>query len=175
MKNLRYLITGVDLFLTVYPIKAEVNIGRDGIAAQIQVSIGTPITSGASHNFGNVNLLSTTAPLTITIENIGSPEELTISQVSVTGAHASDFTLTTSGLLNVVPPSSSTSFSVTFAPSASGARTAAIEIQSDDEGGTFVINLTGIGVKLNQTITFGPLTSRTYGDANFTLTATATS
>ncbi|MBX2895920.1 MAG: gliding motility-associated C-terminal domain-containing protein [Cyclobacteriaceae bacterium] len=174
MKNLRYLITGVAILLSGYPISLKAT-GADGRTPQIQVSIGAPINSGDTHHFGNVNLLTSTAPLTITIENIGSPEALNISQVAVTGTHASDFTLNTTGLLTTLPASASTSFTVTFAPAASGARTAAIEIQSDDVGGTFVINLSGSGIKLNQTITFGPLTSLTYGDANFTLSATATS
>lgn len=173
MKNLRYLITGITLFLTIGS-KSEAAPGN-GLAPQIQVSIASAITSGDTHDFGNVNLLSSTAPLTIKIENIGSPEDLTITSVLVTGTHASDFTLDTSGLLSAVPSAGSTSFTVVFAPSASGTRTAAIEIQSDDAGGTFVINLTGVGVKLNQTITFGALTPHTYGDASFTLSATATS
>ena len=176
MKNLRKLVLGVVLVLIWSPLKSGSLAIYDRLAPQIQVSIGgSPITSGDLHDFGNVNLLSASAPLTITIENIGTPEDLNISQVSVTGTHASDYTLNTSGLLAAVPASGSTSFTVTFAPSASGTRTAAIEIQSDDGGGTFIINLTGNGVKLNQTITFGAITSRTYGNSSFTLSATASS
>jgi gliding motility-associated-like protein len=176
MKNFRKLVLGVVLVLIWSPLKSDSLSINDLLAPQIQVSIGgSPITSGDSHDFGNVNLLSASAPLTITIENIGTPEDLNISQVSVTGTHASDYTLNTSGLLAAVPPSGSTSFTITFAPSASGARIAAIEIQSDDGGGTFIINLTGNGVKLNQTITFGAITSRTYGNSSFTLSATASS
>ncbi|MBX2916007.1 MAG: gliding motility-associated C-terminal domain-containing protein [Cyclobacteriaceae bacterium] len=175
MKNLRYLITGVALFLSVYPINADVTTNRGGFTPQIQVSISAPIPSGDTHNFGNVNLLASSAPLTVTIENIGTPDDLNISQVTVTGTHASDFALNTSGLIAALPPAASTSFTITFTPSASGTRTAAIEIQSDDAGGTFMINLTGNGVKLNQTITFGALTPRTYGNSSFALSATATS
>jgi len=176
MKNLRILVLGVALVLIWSPLKSGSLSFHDRLAPQIQVSIGgSPITTGDSHDFGNVNLLSASAPLTITIENIGTPEDLNISQVSVTGTHAADFTLDTSALLAAVPASGSTTFTITFAPSASGSRTAAIEIQSDDAGGTFVINLMGNGVKLNQTITFGALTSRTYGNSSFTLSATATS
>ena len=176
MKNLRNLVLGVVFVLIWSPLKSGSLSVNDRFAPQIQVSIGgSPITSGDSHNFGNVNLLSASAPLTVTIENIGTPEALNISQISVTGIHASDFTLDTSGLLAAVPASGSTSFTITFAPSASGARTAAIEILSDDGGGTFSINLTGNGVKLNQTITFGALTPSTYGNSSFSLSATASS
>ncbi len=176
MKNLRNFILGAVLFLIWNPAESASKPFSDRLAPQIQVSIGgSPITSGDTHDFGNINLLSSSAPLTITIENTGSPEDLNISQVSVTGGHVSDFILNTTGMLVAIPPAGSTTFTVTFTPSASGARTAAIEIESDDAGGTFKIGLDGAGVKLNQTITFGSLTPQTYGDGSFLLAATASS
>ncbi|MCC6834504.1 MAG: choice-of-anchor D domain-containing protein, partial [Cytophagales bacterium] len=176
MKNLRNFILGAVLFLIWNPAESASKPFSDRLAPQIQVSIGgSPITSGDTHDFGNINLLSSSAPLTITIENTGNPEDLNISQVSVTGGHVSDFILNTTGMLVAIPPAGSTTFTVTFTPSASGARTAAIEIESDDAGGTFKIGLDGAGVKLNQTITFGSLTPQTYGDGSFLLAATASS
>jgi gliding motility-associated-like protein len=176
MKKIKNLILGVTLLLVWSPLISSSLPSFKLLAPQIQVSVGgSSITSGSSRDLGSINLLSSSSALTIEIENIGAPEDLNISQVSVTGSHASDFTLNTSGLLTTLPTSGTTSFTVTFSPSASGTRTASIEIQSDDAGGTFIINLTGTGVKLNQTIIFGSLIPRTYGDANFTLSATATS
>lgn len=177
MKNFKNFILVIGLILLYNSaVLAAIELPNSRFAPQLQVSIsGSPITSGDLHNFGTVNLFSSSAPLTITLENIGAPEDLNISQVSVVGTDASDYSLNTSGMLSVVPSSGSTTFTITFSPGASGARIGAIEIQSDDPNGTFIINLSGTGVKLDQSISFDPLAARTYGESSFTLSATATS
>jgi len=158
-------------FATVVP-----TAGKISVVQELQVSLsGSPISTGATENLGSINLLSSSAPLTIVLENIGLPEDLTIGAISLTGANAGDFVLNTTGLVNTLGTGATTSFTITFSPTASGSRAAAIQIVSDDLNSPFVINLSGTGVKLNQTITFNALASKTYGDASFALGATASS
>ncbi|MEQ1587517.1 MAG: MBG domain-containing protein, partial [Cyclobacteriaceae bacterium] len=182
--RIRYFRVFLSLVLIQLPatlLFAELN-ARDRaneklFAQDLQVSIGgSPVSSGSTHNFGTINLLSTSSAVTIVLENIGAPEDLNINTISLTGAHSSDFTLNISGLQNTLGSTDNTSFTISFAPTLSGTRTASIEIDSDDPDiNPFVINLVGEGVKLNQTITFNPLGAKTYGDASFSLGATASS
>jgi gliding motility-associated-like protein len=143
----------------------------------IQVSIGgSPISSGHLQNFGSVNLLSTSSAITITIENSGSPENLNVNSITLGGTHPADYNLTVPELPLTLVPASSTTFTISFSPQLSGSRTATIQINSDDpDTNPFVINLQGTGVKLNQTITFAPLVTRTFGDGDFALSATSSS
>jgi len=137
---------------------------------------GTPVSSGSIQNFGNVNLLETSSAITVTLENIGSPEDLSITSVSLGGAHTTDFVLNTTGLATLLGPSVTTSFTISFAPTLSGTRNATIQIDSDDPDiNPFIINLEGEGIKLNQSITFNALADKTYGDGSFPLGATTSS
>ncbi|WKZ60950.1 MAG: MBG domain-containing protein [Cyclobacteriaceae bacterium] len=150
---------------------------KNSFAQDIQVSIGgSPVSSGYTEDFGSINLLSASSAITITIENIGSPEDLTVNTISLGGAHTADFNLTTSGLPVTLGPAATATFTISFSPLLSGVRTATIQIVSDDpDTNPFVINLEGTGVKLDQTITFNPLSSVTFGDGSFALSATASS
>ncbi|MBK7651666.1 MAG: choice-of-anchor D domain-containing protein [Flammeovirgaceae bacterium] len=166
------------LLLPVVGLRAKVVDHPVGALIQtLEVSIaGSPIISGSTQSFGNVDLLSTSSAITIVLKNIGGPEGLTINSVNLSGAHAADFNLDTSGLLNLLGPTASTSFTVSFSPTISGTRTALIEIDSDDPGvNPLVINLEGEGIKLNQSITFPAILAKIYGDASFPLGATTTS
>jgi gliding motility-associated-like protein len=145
------------------------------LAQDLQVSIaGTPVSSGSNQSFGNVNLLATSSAVTITLDNPGD-EDLNITSITLTGAHTSDFILNTSGLTTLLIPNATTSFTISFAPTLSGTRNAAIQIDSNDPDTPFIINLEGEGIKLNQSITFNALADKTYGDASFSLGATASS
>jgi len=143
----------------------------------IQVSIGgSPVSNGHLQDFGAINLLSTSSAITVTIENNGSPEDLTINTITLGGTHSADYTLTLPGLPLTLGPAATTTFTISFSPLLSGVRTATLQIYSDDpDTNPFIINLQGSGVKLNQTITFNPLTPRTFGDGSFALSATSSS
>ncbi len=172
----RLLPTGLFIALAHIGLFAENIVGVTIPVQEIQVSIGgSSVTTGHLQDFGNVNLLSTSSAVTVTIENIGTPEDLILGTVSLTGVNSSDFTLNTAGLVTTLVPGATTSFTISFAPTTSGARTAGIEILSDDANSPFTISLGGTGVKLDQTITFNSLAAMTYGDASFALGATATS
>ncbi|MBX2945177.1 MAG: gliding motility-associated C-terminal domain-containing protein [Cyclobacteriaceae bacterium] len=150
---------------------------KNSFEQDIQVSIGgSPVSNGHLQDFGAINLLSTSSAITITIENNGSPEDLTINTITLGGAHAADYILATPALPLTLGPTSTTTFTISFSPLLSGVRNATIQINSDDpDTNPFVINLQGSGVKLNQTITFNPLTPRTFGEGSFTLSATSSS
>jgi hypothetical protein len=81
---------------------------------------------------------------TFTILNSGN-FPLTIGTITITGANASEFTVTTPPS-SAVPALSYTTFEVTFIPTAIGARTANISIVNDDTNeNPYNFNIQGIG------------------------------
>ncbi len=162
------------------------------------VGNGTSITSGDNTpsvtddtDFGNVDVTVGTNPNTFTIQNTGAgPLNLTAASpyVVISGAHAGDFILTAIPATPIAP-SGSTTFTITFNPSAIGLRTASVSIANDDttggenpynfniqgNGTTTVqeINVTGLG---NDILT-GDITPTTTDDTDFgsVLTASGTS
>ncbi len=84
-------------------------------------------------DFGSVNISSAPVVRTFTIENTGVlPLTLSGSPiVNITGANASDFTVTSVPTTPVVA-SGNTTFQITFAPAAAGTRTATVSISNND-------------------------------------------
>ena len=85
-------------------------------------------------DFGDVNLDGATAVGTFTIENTGD-EELYLTgspMIAISGAHAADFTITNQPSSPVVASGGTTTFEITFDPSAAGLREAEISIANDD-------------------------------------------
>jgi hypothetical protein len=111
----------------------------------IKVVQGTEILNNGSKDFGTV-AVGANAPLTFTISNIGNAY-LTGLAVTKSGTHADDFTMTqVSPAAPVSGPTGTTTFTVTFSPLATGARSAAIHIASNDpDENPFTINVTGDG------------------------------
>ena len=82
---------------------------------------------------------------TYTIHNIGSVP-LSIGEITISGDHASDFTVT-SPPAATVSANSSTTFTVTFAPSAINLRTAEISIvNNDNTENPFTFAIQGFGI-----------------------------
>ena len=70
--------------------------------------------------------------------------DLNISSINITGANASDCTLSAGTMPAVLSTGQSRAFSILFNPAATGTRTAALEIQSNDETyNPYIVNLTG--------------------------------
>ncbi|MCP1381124.1 choice-of-anchor D domain-containing protein, partial [Runella salmonicolor] len=68
-------------------------------------------------------------------------------RVAITGANAADFQVTTQPNSDIVVGNSSINFSITFAPSGLGNRTAVVTIiNSDTNEGTYTFNIAGTGV-----------------------------
>ena len=123
--------------------------GSFGPAPQITVEqpAGTVLQDGtASIAFGSQNLGSAGAPVTFTITNTGTAD-LTLGAISKDGANPGDFAASAPASTTLTA-GNSTTFTVTFTPSAGGARSAAIHIASNVTGTTspFDIALTGTGL-----------------------------
>jgi hypothetical protein len=126
--------------------------------------VGTALTDGISSiAFGSLNVGVSSASSTFTIKNMG-PAALTISGVAVTGGNAGDFNVDTTGMLSSVPATTgSTTFTVTFTPSAAETRSTTLQVVSDDyDEATFDIALTGTG--LNNVPTISDIGSQTINE-----------
>ncbi|MCX6872496.1 MAG: choice-of-anchor D domain-containing protein, partial [Verrucomicrobia bacterium] len=91
----------------------------------VEQPLGTDLSDGsASIDCGSIDLGSTSGAFTITVKNIGTAD-LTGLVVSKDGTNAADFTVGSLGTTTLAP-NTSTTFTVTFAPGAAGALTAAL-------------------------------------------------
>ncbi|MFN8396251.1 MAG: HYR domain-containing protein [Bacteroidia bacterium] len=132
----------------------------------------TPTTTDHT-DFGSVAACTGTIVRTFTIENV-TGADLTLGAISITGAAAADFTVTASPT-SPVTAGNSTTFNVTFDPSAVGLRSATISIANNDPDENpydFAIQGTGNADVTNPTITC-PL-NITIGNSTGLCAATAT-
>lgn len=112
----------------------------------VEQPVGTDLVDGtASIDFGSVAVGSSSAAQTFTIKNTGTAD-LTGIAITKDGANPGDFTADTTGMSATVTAGSSTTFTVTFTPGATGARSAAIHVANNDgDENPFDIALTGTG------------------------------
>lgn len=111
----------------------------------VEQPAGTNLTDGGGGvSFGNV-ILGSYATKTFTVKNTGGAALIGVA-VSRNGANASDFVITSAPATSV-NGGAATTFTVRFTPGASGVRTAALHISSNDaDENPFDITLTGAGV-----------------------------
>jgi DNA-binding beta-propeller fold protein YncE len=111
----------------------------------VQQPAGGNLTDGsATINYGSVFALLTNSGKTFTITNSGGTN-LTGLAITKSGSHPGDFSVSALGSVNLAP-NASTTFTVTFAPTATGSRSAALQIASNDaDENPFDITLTGTG------------------------------
>jgi sugar lactone lactonase YvrE len=135
-----------------------------GATAGIQFSI-------AALDFGSVLSSSTSVGQTLTIQNTGTTS-LIVSGVSTVG----DFS--TTGNCAVIPAGSNCSLSVTFTPTALGARTGTVTLTDNAGGSTSsqTINLAGMGTQAGATLTpsAAAFPSTPAGSMGFLINATLT-
>ena len=126
--------------------------GTGVITPEMSVSgNGVTITSGDtspglsdSTQFGDVDITSGSKLISYTISNSGNAS-LTVGTISFSGAHWTDFSVTTSPS-STVGTGSSTSFVVQFDPSSIGPRDATISIANNDpDESPYVFDLQGNG------------------------------
>lgn len=155
---------------------AEIDITGNGVS--ITDGDTTPAVSDDTE-FGSSNI-GTSVAHTFTIHNYGGVNNLNISgaspYVTITGAHPSDFSVTAIPATTIAA-GSSTTFQITFNPSAAGLRTATLTITNDDvDEGTYNFNIQGTGVvpvpEINitgnsNTINDGDTTPSTTDDTEF--------
>ncbi len=130
----------------------RINVSGTGLVPQINLFDGasTSPADALSDNTGSVSLGSvlygnTGTPHTFTIQNSGAAP-LTGLLFSISGADRSDFTIGNLGATTLAP-GASTTFTVSFAPSAGGTRNALVNIASNDPNtNPFRINVSGSGL-----------------------------
>ncbi len=155
----------------------EINL--KGNSVTIASSDTTPSTTDDT-DFGSVNVASGTVQKTFTIENTGTGA-LALNgtpKVAISGANAGDFTVMTQPT-SPVAAAGSTTFTITFDPSATNLRTATVSIANDDADEnpyTFAIQGTGIAPEINvkgnsTTIATGDTTPDAADHTDFSTTA----
>ncbi|MBK8038243.1 MAG: choice-of-anchor D domain-containing protein [Verrucomicrobiaceae bacterium] len=144
VKHANLQITSTDSDEPVFDIALT---GEGSVATEfvLENAAAASLSLNESADFGTV-LSGESAALTFTIKNIGSAD-LTGLTLSLSGDAAADYSL---GALStpapLAGPSGVSTFTLTFSPSASGIRNAALLIESNDaDEGLFVIYLTGTG------------------------------
>ncbi len=128
-------------------------VRADLAAPRIEVTqIANLIDGVSSVGLGAALLSTSSSPKTFTIANTGSAN-MTSLAITKDGANAADFTVSALSGTTILEGGGPVTFTVTFSPSALGARTAAIHIASNVFGAKnpFDIALTGTAVT-----TFGP-------------------
>ena len=100
------------------------------------------LQGSGSMAFGSKPIGSTSAPLKLTLTNIGSG---TVNISGVTNGNAADFTIA-ANTCTVLSQSASCSISVTFHPSAAGARNANVTVTSDGQFSPQAFTFTGTGI-----------------------------
>ena len=112
----------------------------------VEQSVGTALLSGASTVDFGAHLVGESSPATtITIRNAGTTDLTGLALVK-NGSHSADFALGSLGA-TTLGIGESTTFTVTFSPDAEGARSAVLQILSNDPiQGIFEIVLAGAGL-----------------------------
>lgn len=128
-------------------IQGSLQAPATGAEISIQQPVGSELKDGtAKKSFGTVKLGKKSSAKTFTIKNAGGKTLKNLS-VAVTGKHKKDFT-TTAPSKKSLAPGASTTFKVTFKPTAKGTRKAALEIKSNDKDESpFDVKVTGLGAK----------------------------
>ncbi len=137
--------------------------GAGGPQAIPVTGLGTDVKLSAnSESFPGTNVGQTSAATTVALTNVGNTT-LTISSISLGGTNPSDFT-ETNNCGSSVAASGSCTLTLTFHPTAVGARSASVSISDNGGGSPQTIFLTGTGtstqtqqVKLSpSSVTFFP-------------------
>ena len=132
---------------TVGPRKSSLSVSYDGPDSPktiLLTGVGTAVThTPASLNFGNQTVGVSSSPQAITLTNAGSAA-IHIWQIAILGTNAGDFSKTTT-CGSSLAASASCTVSVTFTPTATGARSASVLVSDDGGGSPQVITAMGTG------------------------------
>jgi hypothetical protein len=113
--------------------------------------------SPTSLNFGDQGVGTTSSPQVTTLSNNGAGV-LTITSIRINGTNSSDFAQT-NNCSATIPPNGSCQIGVTFTPTATGTRNAAVSVADNAPGSPQSVPLTGVGEP--PAVTFSP-TSLTF-------------
>ncbi len=127
-------------------LAADINL--QGNAISIANNDLTPAVADGT-DYGSLQVSVASTPRTFTVQNVGDMT-LTLNGtplVSIGGANAGDFTVTSQPASASVAATGQTTFQLRFTPTAVGLRTATVTIASDDaDEGTYVFAVQGTGV-----------------------------
>ena len=142
--------TGTYTITTNDPANPTVAISMTGTGARQVMTL-----SPASLAFGNQNMLATSAAQTVTVSNATGTWPLTITNITRTGTNAADFasTNTCGAFPATVAAGATCTVSVTFTPSASGARAGTLNVIAAAPVGTQSVSLSGTGVPVAANLT----------------------
>jgi hypothetical protein len=114
---------------------------------QLNLTITGPIVSFSpgSISFGNQGVGTKSSAYTLTLKNTGNAS-LTINSLGVTGANAGDFFTSNNTCGSSVAAGANCTISVSFKPSASGSRGAALSLTDNAYGSPQTVSLSGKGV-----------------------------
>lgn len=161
-----FVSTNSGMLFTNLPLQApQITVERSGQGLN---------TGEGAADFGAVEVTQS-APITFTIRNTGTTD-LEGLALGKDGAHAGDYTLGNLAELDLAP-GEFTDFTVTFAPSAKGVRTANVRITSNDPTEpSFLIRVTGSGFYEPVAITQEPqnVAAALGGPVQFNVSATGT-
>jgi hypothetical protein len=93
-------------------------------------------------NFGRVTVGTSSAPMAVTLTNVG-PNAITVQSISFTGV--TDYTETDTCVGNVIPVNGTCSISVVFTPQVGGARVATMNVNDTDLESPQTVLLQGTG------------------------------
>ncbi|MBL8021395.1 MAG: choice-of-anchor D domain-containing protein, partial [Leptospirales bacterium] len=133
---------------TLSPAGITLNVTGAGTGVpvpEIKVYCGTEVSNAGSCSFGNVQTGNSSAK-TVWVYNVGIGSMSLSSLPTLSGADAGQFSLNTTGINTTIPFNDGTSFTVTFSPTTTGAKSAVLTIPNDDaDESPFTINLSGTG------------------------------
>lgn len=140
-----YPTTSVCSF-TVTTTSPEINITGNGVT--IDDGDATPTTADHT-DFGSTDVASGTVVRTFTIQNTGAGV-LTLTgsspYVTIGGTNSGDFSVTAIPASSIAATTGTTTFSITFNPSASGTRTATLSIANNDaDENPYNFSIQGVG------------------------------
>jgi hypothetical protein len=116
-------------------------------------------------------LNTTSAPMTITLENVNPSSSVTVTSVTITGPDASDYA--ENSTCGVIPANGTCSFTMTFTPAALGKQTATLKIVENGGGSPRSIPVSGFGTDVTLSpspVAFGDVTVGDTASATVTLT-----
>lgn len=132
-----------------YPSDQTIFAGtRDGVWMTISaINVASIEISPTSHDFGTVNVGSTSEAQTFTVSNTGDAD-LVISTITLTGTDAFEFGIQNDNCSGqTIAPSESCTVDVVFSPTSEGSKNADLSIPSNDPyTPTLDVPLTGTGV-----------------------------
>jgi hypothetical protein len=146
---------------TISVSDAEVSVTSVAFLIDIMDGDNTPDV-GDDTEFGSADVSSGSVTHSFSINNDGTTP-LTVSSISLTGANPGDFAIGTLTPASPIPPSSSSNFTITFNPIATGQRTATVNIANNDcNTPSFDFAIQGTGTSASCTAIVNVNTSETF-------------